>query len=237
MTVRPTVLLFDIDGTLVSTGGAGRRSIERAFETLHGRPDACSHFSFDGMTDRGIARLGLQAIGVEVNDGAIEALLARYVECLEDAVRSVPAERYIVHDGVRAAVEAGLTAGMAVGLGTGNVREGARVKLARVGLFEKFTFGGFGDDHELRPELIRRGAERGARQLGVELSVARVVVIGDTPKDVAAAQAMGAESVGVATGGFTVEQLRASGATYVFSTLAETGALDSLMSPSPFGTG
>lgn len=230
--MRPTILLFDIDGTLVSTGGAGRRSIERAFETLHGRPDACSHFSFDGMTDRGIARLGLQAIGVAPDDAAIEGLLARYVSCLEDAVRSVPDERYIVHAGMREAVDAGIAAGMAVGLGTGNVREGARVKLARVGLFEKFTFGGFGDDHEHRPELIRRGAERGARQLGVELSVARVVVIGDTPKDVAAAQAIGAESVGVATGGFAVEQLRASGATHVFSTLEEAGALDALLTPS-----
>jgi phosphoglycolate phosphatase len=67
--VRPTILLFDIDGTLVSTGGAGRLSIDRAFELLHGRPDACRHFGFDGMTDRGIARLGLQAIGVPVDDG------------------------------------------------------------------------------------------------------------------------------------------------------------------------
>lgn len=227
--MRPTILLFDIDGTLVSTGGAGRRSIDRAFETLHGRADACSHFSFDGMTDRGIARLGLEAIGVTVTDANVDALLARYVACLEEAVRSVPDERYIVHEGVRAAVDAGIAAGMAVGLGTGNVREGARVKLARVNLFEKFTFGGFGDDHELRPELIRRGAERGAQQLGVELSVARVVVIGDTPKDVAAAQAMGAESIGVATGGFTVDQLRASGATHVFATLADVRAIPAML--------
>lgn len=227
--MRPTILLFDIDGTLVSTGGAGRRSIDRAFELLHGRPDACSHFSFDGMTDRGIARLGLQAIGVSPDDAAIDALLARYVACLDEAVRSVPDDRYIVHDGMRQAVDAGLAAGMAVGLGTGNVREGARVKLERVGLFAKFGFGGFGDDHELRPELIRRGAERGAMQLGVELTAARIVVIGDTPKDVSAAQAIGAESIGVATGGYTVDQLRASGATHVFQTLAAARALDALL--------
>ena len=140
------MLLFDIDGTLVTTGGAGRRSIDRAFESLHGRADACSHFSFDGMTDRGIARLGLEAIGVTVDAAAIDALLARYGECLDEAVRAVPNEKYVVHEGMREAVEAGLAAGMAVGLGTGNVREGARVKLARVGLFEKFSFGGFGDD-------------------------------------------------------------------------------------------
>ena len=227
--MRPTVLLFDIDGTLVTTGGAGRRSIDRAFELLHGRADACSHFSFDGMTDRGIARMGLETIGVPVDAAAIDTLLARYVECLEEAVRSVPEEQYIVHAGMREAVDASIAAGMAVGLGTGNVREGARVKLSRVGLFEKFSFGGFGDDHELRPELIRRGAERGAAKLGVALAHARVVVIGDTPKDVSAAQAIGAESFAVATGGFSVEQLRAIGPTYLFETLAAPGALDALL--------
>ncbi|MDP1823814.1 MAG: haloacid dehalogenase-like hydrolase [Archangium sp.] len=229
--MRPTVLLFDIDGTLVSTGGAGRRSIERAFLLVHGRADACSHFTFDGMTDRSIVRLGLQAIGVAADEAAIDVLLARYVQCLDEAVQSVPEAQYIVHAGMREAVDAGLAAGMAVGLGTGNVREGARVKLGRVGLFEKFSFGGFGDDHELRPELIRLGAERGTQQLGVTLREARVVVIGDTPKDVAAAQAIGAESVAVATGGFTVEQLRASGATRVFATLADEGGLDAILRP------
>ena len=227
--MRATVLLFDIDGTLVTTGGAGRRAIDRAFQWQHGRADACAHFSFDGMTDRGIARLGLEAIGIAPEAAAIDALLARYVECLEDTVRSVPEENYIVHAGMREAIEAGLAAGMAVGLGTGNVREGARVKLSRVGLFEKFAFGGFGDDHELRPELIRCGAERGAAKLGVALGEARVVVIGDTPKDVTAAQAIGAESIAVATGGFTAAQLRASGASWTFESLGDPGALSALL--------
>ena len=227
--MRPTVLLFDIDGTLLDTGGAGRRAVERAFEALHGRPDACRSFSFDGMTDRVIVRMGLQAIGAPISDEAIDQLLARYVDCLEESVRSVPDDRYLVHSGMREAIDAAHSARMAVGLGTGNIREGARVKLNRVGLFERFTFGGFGDDHELRPELIRKGAERGARQLGVQLSEARVVVIGDTPKDVSAAQAIGAESIGVATGGYTSQQLRESGATFVFESLAEAGALDATL--------
>lgn len=227
--MRPTVLLFDIDGTLLDTGGAGRRAVDRAFESLHGRPEACRGFSFDGMTDRGIVRLGLQAIGKPVDDEAIDQLLARYVDCLEEAVRTVPGERYLVHVGMREAIDAAHSARMAVGLGTGNIREGARVKLTRVGLFEKFSFGGFGDDHELRPELIRKGAERGAQQLGVSLSAARVVVIGDTPKDVSAAQAIGAESIGVATGGYSSQQLRESGASRVFETLADAGALEVML--------
>ncbi len=227
--MRPTVLLFDIDGTLVSTGGAGRRSVARAFELLYGRADACTGFTFDGMTDRNIVRLGLEAIGVGVDDRAIDAVLACYVDCLAEAVRAVPEASYLVHPGMREAVEAALAERMAVGLGTGNVREGARVKLERVGLFDKFAFGGFGDDHELRPELIRRGAQRGAAHLGLSLEEVRVVVVGDTPKDVAAAQAIGAESIAVATGGSTSAQLREAGATWVFETLADDGALDALL--------
>jgi phosphoglycolate phosphatase len=226
---RPTVLLFDIDGTLVTTGGAGRRAIDGAFEATWGRRDACSHFSFDGMTDRAIARGGLAAIGVEVTDAAIDQLLAEYVRRLEAEVRRTEDAQYRVHAGMREAVQAGLRAGMAVGLGTGNVREGARVKLERVNLFRHFTFGGFGDDHEARAELIRVGAERGAAQLGVAREEARVVVVGDTPKDVAAAQAIGAECVGVATGSWSVEQLRACGATWAFGDLTSEGALDAVL--------
>lgn len=226
---RPTVLLFDIDGTLVTTGGAGRRAIERAFEVVYNRKDACSHFPFDGMTDRAIVRGGLTALGVDATDAAIDDMLSRYVAVLEDEVARTEDARYRVHAGMREAVLAGLDAGMAVGLGTGNIREGARVKLERVRIYQHFAFGGFGDDHESRPELIRRGAQRGAQRLGVPLTEARVVVIGDTPKDVAAAQAMGAESIGVATGNWSVSQLLTSGATWAFPDLSAEGALDAVL--------
>ncbi len=219
--MTPTVLLFDIDGTLVTTGGAGRRALELAFERTWGRADACNGFRFDGMTDWAIARGGLGAIGVEATREKIEQLLAVYVEVLEEEVRAVPEERYRLHAGMREAVEMAHARGMAVGLGTGNIREGARLKLERVRIYDRFAFGGFGDDHELRPELIRVGADRGAALLGVPREQARVVVIGDTPRDVEAAQAIGAQSVGVATGAFTVEQLRASGASLAVTTVDE----------------
>lgn len=227
--MRPTVLLFDIDGTLVTTGGAGRRALERAFDVFYGRPDACAHFPFDGMTDRAIARQGLTAIGVEPTEAVIDDLLARYVAVLEDEVQRVDPARYRVHAGMAEAVQAALEMRMAVGLGTGNIREGARVKLERVDLYRHFAFGGFGDDDESRPALIQRGAERGAARLGVTLAEARVVVIGDTPKDVAAAQAMGAQSIGVATGNWSVRQLLDCGATWAFPTLAAAGALDAVL--------
>lgn len=227
--MRPTVLLFDIDGTLLSTGGAGRRAIRLAFGELHGRADACDHFSFSGMTDRAIVRLGLEQLGQVATAAAIDAVIETYVRVLEAEVWKTGDEAYVVLPGMREAVEAGHRAGCAVGLGTGNVQAGAQAKLRRVGLHERFDFGGFGDDHELRPELIRRGAERGAERLGVSVDQARVVVIGDTPRDVAAARAIGAECVAVATGEHALEALQAAGATFAFEDLTREGALESML--------
>jgi phosphoglycolate phosphatase-like HAD superfamily hydrolase len=224
--MRPTVLLFDIDGTLMDSGGAGRRSMDRAFERVHCRRDACAAIRFGGMTDRAIARAGLTAIGVEATPASVDGLLAAYLEALADELPSATA---IVHAGIEAALDAGAAAGAAVGLGTGNLREGAQLKLGRVGLAGRFSFGGFGCDHETRSELLRIGAERGATALGAPLAACRVVVIGDTPKDVSAALAIGAECIAVATGTFSLEELVACGPTRAFRDLDEEGALAALL--------
>ncbi|MGC4088702.1 MAG: haloacid dehalogenase-like hydrolase [Polyangiaceae bacterium] len=216
--MRPTVLLFDIDGTLVTTGGAGRRAMQRGFASLHGHPEALA-FPLDGMTDRLIVRRGLTNVGAEPTKEAIDAVLAAYVDVLQQEIEQVPLERYRVHAGMREAVLGGRERGHAVGLGTGNVLDGARLKLAHVGLFEHFGFGGYGSDAEERAEVIRIGADRGAAALGKPRSECRVVIIGDTPKDVAAAQAIDAECIGVATGSYSVEALLACGATAAFADL------------------
>lgn len=227
--MRPTVLLFDIDGTLITTGGVGRKALERAFEERHGRADVC-RFPLDGMTDRKIFRLGLQALGVDDSPEAIDSLIALYLQKLEEEVARADVANYRLHEGMRPAVEqALLDARFAVGLGTGNIREGARLKLSRVGIYEHFTFGGFGCDAEDRAELIRIGAERGAAQLQAPLAECRVVVIGDTPKDVAAAKAIGAECVGVGTGSYSPRQLMDAGADAAFRDLSEPGALKTLL--------
>jgi phosphoglycolate phosphatase len=220
---RPTVALFDIDGTLIVTGGTGRRSVNRAFGKLHGRADACDSFGFDGMTDRLIARTGLEAIGVEATPDAIDAWLAEYLIALADEVSRADGARFRLLPGMERAIAAALDAGMAVGLGTGNVREG-------VGVHHHFRFGGFGCDAEARPEVIRLGAERGAAELAVPLAECRVVVIGDTPRDVHAAESIGAECIAVATGTYSVEQLRASGAQHTFADFSEPIALSALLS-------
>ena len=227
--MKPTVLLFDIDGTLVTTGGAGRRALERAFDHAHGGSGAFQ-FRLDGMTDRAIIRQGLGEQGVACTDAAIDALLKLYVEFLAEEVSAADPSTYHVHAGIERALDAaGECSNVAVGLGTGNIREGARVKLNRVRLYERFPFGGFGCDHENRVELIRWGARRGAERLGVPLEECRVVVIGDTPKDVAAAKGIGAECLGVGTGSFTPAQLRESGADTAFKDLTEPGAIDALL--------
>jgi len=230
--MRPTVLLFDIDGTLVTTGGVGRRALELAFERAHGRRDACTGFRFDGMTDRAIVRGGLVALGLAPSAAAIDVVLDSYLDVLAEEVAAAPAQSYRVHAGMCETLDAAASRPhVAIGLGTGNVRAGARIKLQRVGLFHRFGFGGFGCDDEDRTTLLRLGAERGAATLGVALAYARVVVIGDTPKDVAAAHGIGAESVGVGTGSFSPAELLEAGATWAFPSLAAPGAMEAVLGP------
>lgn len=230
--MRPTIFLFDIDGTLITTGGAGRRSMEGAFRELFGAAGAAAiEFSFAGMTDRAIVRNGLVALdgpAAEHAPEAIDRVLEAYLARLADEVRR--AATYVVHPGVTSILEwLPRTASVAIGLGTGNVRRGAYAKLARGELHEAFPFGGFGCDAEDRTALLRVGAQRGAAALGVPLADCRVVVIGDTPKDVTAAHGIGAECIGVGTGGFAPKTLRDLGAHHAFDTLAHDGVREALL--------
>ena len=234
--MRPTILLFDIDGTLVTTAGVGRRALERAFATRYGSTAVLRGVRFDGMTDRGIVRLGLAALGEPVEGAAVEAvmdaILADYVPLLEEEIAQTP--DFGLHRGAREVLEATASRpSVAVGLGTGNIREGARAKLAPLGVFHHFGFGGYGCDHEERTEILRIGAERGAAALGRPLSACRIVVIGDTPRDVAAACAIGAEAVGVGSARFSRAELVASGASYAFEDLADAAILGVLLDGTP----
>ena len=225
--MMPAILLFDIDGTLLHAGGAGRRAVARVFGEHFARREVFDDVRFHGMTDRAIVRGGLARAGLAVDEAAIDAVCAAYLEALADEVPRSAGFR--IMPGAAALLDAlAGRSGLAIGLGTGNLREGARIKLEHAGLYHHFAFGGFGCDAEDRAALLRVGAERGARHLGADLGDCRIVVIGDTPKDVAAAQAIGAESLTVETSGFTAADLRAAGATWAFPDLTAEGVLTAL---------
>lgn len=192
--------------------------MEGAFRDLHRHESAFEGTSFAGMTDRAIARIGLASIFPDVSDVEIDRALDAYLALLElELARAVG---FRVLPGVKELLASlADTADIAIGLGTGNVRRGAYAKLARGGLDATFTFGGFGCDAEDRTELLRAGARRGAERLGRSLEHCRVVVIGDTPKDVAAAHGIGARCIGVGTGSFTADELTRAGAHHAFDTL------------------
>ena len=223
----PTILLFDVDGTLVTSGGVGRRAIELAFERRHGRRDVLS-FSFAGMTDKAIARNGLLALDKVFACAAelqaeMDATLAFYLGVLEQEAAAAGSIR--VHDGILRALDlAEARPDVALGLGTGNLREGARIKLSHAGIYHRFSFGGFGDDSIDRPEILAAGARRGAVELGLPLPSCRVVVVGDTPKDIAAARAIGAECVAVATGMHSLAELEAHAPTIACQNLDDKRA-------------
>ena len=220
--LQPTIALFDLDGTLVDTGGAGRRAMERALEDQIGARRCCD-FSFNGLTDRAIVRQALINGEATASDEALEAVIARYLELLAGEVKG--STRYRVLPGVHELLERlGACTNVALGLGTGNVQRGAEVKLERGGLGHHFAFGGFGCDAEDRAELLRVGWDRGAERLGQPAAACRVVVIGDTVRDVAAALAIGAECLAVGTGGVEADVLREAGATAVVATLSDAAS-------------
>lgn len=210
------IVLFDIDGTLIDCGGAGRRALDRAFHQHFEVEDACQGIRFGGMTDHAILREAFATLGVEYTRDIAEALLATYVLELE---RELDAGSFRVLPHAREVAKRAIELGHASGIGTGNIRGGAEAKLRRAGLHAEFSFGGYGCDAEARAEVLAAGVRR-ARAAG-GFADAPVLVIGDTPKDVHAAHAIGARCVGVATGSFDADALRTAGADWVVTSLGD----------------
>ena len=204
------LLLFDIDGTLVLTGGAGKRSMDRAFEEVFGVPEAFAEVSMAGRTDRWLVETALERHGVTATSERLAAFRARYLALLDAAIGEPGCGRRGVMPGVREAL-ARLRArdDAHLALLTGNYAEGARIKLEHFGLWDHFAWGAFGDDHAERDALARAAvAEASAR--GIALAdPAHAIVIGDTPFDIACARAAGARVVAVATGHHGLDELRA----------------------------
>jgi phosphoglycolate phosphatase len=225
--VVATILLFDIDGTLIDGQGSGRRAMEAAFRAICGEDGGLAGLSFAGMTDRAIVRAGLTAVGRAEREDELDAVLAEYLRRLPQELEHTPPRALRGVDEILAAASA--RTGVAIGLGTGNVRSGAQLKLDPLGLWPRFAFGGFGCDAEDRAEVLRAGIERGAAQLRARPEHCRVVVIGDTPRDIEAARAVGARSLAVATSFFSVAELNAAGATWAVADLTAAEVPDRLL--------
>lgn len=226
---RPRLVLFDIDGTLLSGGRAARTVFAGALTEVFGTCGDVETFAFEGKLDPMIVRELLLAAGVPeetVLSRRAEAL-ALYLDRLEAALA---VERPVLKPGVAAVLDGVARAGAVVpALLTGNVERGARIKLAAVGLWDRFTFGAFGDEAPRREDLGPVALEK-ARRLGHAFTGPDCVVVGDAPQDVACALALGARIVAVATGKTSAGRLAEAGAGVVLPDLSDTSrALEAIL--------
>lgn len=201
------LILFDIDGTLISTGGAGSRAFTRALSEVLEIPEALAHIRLDGQTDVLILEAVLRNAGrSEQPDSAVIArLYRRYVQCLEEELAEGTGD-YQILQGVHELLRALARDGWLIGLATGNLEEGAWAKLRLGALDRHFLFGGFGSDARERCDLIRVAIER-SRAYNRGRAPQRIFVVGDTPSDILHGRRAGARVVAVASGGYSSVEL------------------------------
>lgn len=218
----PHLILFDIDGTLVLTGGAGSRAMTRAFRDVVGVDDGFRGIPMPGRTDPHILADAFARAGVSVEPAVLQRFRARYVECLREEIRE-PGPRKGVLPGVRQLLDAlACHDGTFLALLTGNYTDAARIKLEYFDLWRYFACGAYGEEAPDRNQLVSVAVGR-ARACGAHPSaLEHVIVVGDTPLDIACAHASGAHAFGVATGGHAAGELQASGADAVFEDLSDT---------------
>lgn len=219
-------LLFDLDGTLTRSAGAGTRALAAAVGARLRAAEELRKMRLDGMTDRAIARLLLAAERhgrpQDVPDADIDAVLSGYLVALE---KECAAKAYMALPGVSDLLERlAKRQGVLLGLCTGNLEPGARLKLSCVGLWDRFCFGGYGSDAEPRPDIVRTAWKR-ARDLGAT----EALVIGDTPRDILAAHEAGLPACAVATGRWTVHDLATHGPEVVLQDFADVDRAERLL--------
>ena len=218
------LLLFDIDGTLVLTGGAGARAMLRAFTDQFGFSDGLGSISMAGRTDAWIVAQMAAAHGIQVGAAEIRAFHATYLRYLAEEIVQ-PGPRKGILPGVRELLDSlAPRRDLHLALLTGNFRAGAEIKLEYFDLWRYFTTGAFGDDAHDRNGLLWTALDNVVAAGGPQVRPAEVVIIGDTPLDVAVAVAGGARCVGVATGSYDVDQLLESGADVALQDLSDVDA-------------
>ena len=218
-TTRMPIILFDIDGTLIRSGGAGKDAMEGALRIAFGLTEIKDEVPYSGRTDVAIARDLLRVHGIEATLANQRTLQEAY---LANLLVSLKSRGGTVLPGVNELLAAlkGRTDSV-LGLLTGNIRVGARTKLTHFGLWENFTCGGFGDEHFDRDDVARMALAEVQSHIGREVNPTDIWVVGDTPLDVQCARAIGAKVIAVATGWHPVDELAACEPDHVFADLAD----------------
>jgi phosphoglycolate phosphatase len=218
-TAKPVVVLFDVDETLVHTGGSGARSWKAAFQQLYGIPADIGAHTSAGETDPEVAKATFKGVlNREPSDDELDRLYAHYLLHLADDIGT--SEGYKVLPGAEQTLLNLGKVGVMLGLVSGAMEGAARTKLIPANLNRFFMFGAYGSDSPDRAELTGIAIEKATR-LHANLSPGQVFVVGDTPRDVEAAQAAGAKSVGVASGHYSTDQLSAANPDHVLGSLEE----------------
>jgi phosphoglycolate phosphatase len=223
------IVLFDVDGTLVDSSGAGKRSLQRTFLELHDIPDAFADYDFIGATDLGIVHDAFTLhLEREPSAEEVEAACGRYLALLE-AELARPGVQVRVLPGIRALLERLRDAGVTVGMATGNLRRGAYLKTDAANLEGLLPFGGFGSDCKDRAELTRLAAVRGRKVRGEDVPGDRILVVGDSPLDIRAGHAAGLHVLSVLTGWTPEEDLRVLEPEHLLADLSDTDAVARLI--------
>lgn len=213
-------VLFDIDGTLLHTGGAGAVAWQRAFLELYEVEANITEHTHAGMTDPEIAQIVFREVLQRPGSATERAeAIGCYLGHLADAVAE--SEGYFVIEGIEELLPRLVEAGVLLGVVTGNIEAAAHIKLARGDLDRFFTFGGYGSDSRDRTELTKKALERGEEVSGHPLDRAEMVAVGDTPRDVRAGHGAGIRVVGVATGSYAVDELTDAGADWSIENVAD----------------
>jgi phosphoglycolate phosphatase-like HAD superfamily hydrolase len=221
------LVLFDIDGTLIHTGGAGVKAFAKVFASEFNATDGFERMKFAGRTDLSLVREFFSFHEISASPENFERFFERYVfwldHILEDSHKAIcPGIHEFIRD-LQALPQPPL-----LGLLTGNIRLGAEIKLRACGIWEPFETGAFADDHEDRDQIAAVAHQRGSRLLNKKLSGDEVLVIGDTPLDIRCARAIGARALAVATGGAELHELKAHNPDWAVSDLREISVTEAL---------
>ncbi len=217
------LLLFDIDGTLMTSGGAGERALRRGFQKRFGIDDDLAKVEIAGRTDSGIARRMLAAHGLEETPENLTAFFDGYLHFLAEELPSSPGT---LLPGIIPLLDALKSrTDVVLALLTGNLERGAELKLTHYGVWHYFEFGAYADDHHDRNELGHFARTRAQEKHGIDFPPDQIFVLGDTPHDVSCARAIGAKAVAIATGKFTRAELAQCAPDYLFDNLGDVDAV------------